>query len=92
MKKLLEQRPVTRVLGRIEGGQLIGQRNLVAAARDHVCEALSRGHLRQLHEGAEGRDDRREGIEIRIDREDLLETGDQEDPVVGLVHHRAALA
>jgi hypothetical protein len=64
----------------------------VAAARDDVRETLSRGDLRQLHERAEWRDDRREGIEIRIDPEDLLETGDQEDPVVGLVHYRAALA
>ena len=65
---------------------------LVATARDDVREVLSRGYLGQLYEGAEGCDDRREGIEIRIDREDLFEAGDQEDPVVGLAHHRAAPA
>lgn len=57
-----------------------------------VHDALSLGGLRQLHERAERRDDRREGIEIRVHCEDLFDAGEQEYAVVGLAHHRAELA
>ena len=66
--------------------------SLSAAAHDDVREALSLGGLRQPGERTERRDHRREGVVVRVHREDLLEAGDQEDAVVRLAHHRTELA
>ena len=72
------------VLRRVEGGQLVAERQLVAVGLDDLADVVAFEGNRELDEGTAHRVARREGTGVVVDGDGFLEAGHHEDPVVRL--------
>ena len=87
-----QQRTVIGVGRRVEGRQLVAERNLVAVLLDQFGDVVTLERDRKPRERAGHRDAGRERLGVVVDVDGLLPAGHHRDAVVVLPLHRALIA
>ena len=87
-----QQRPVIGVYRRIQGRQLIVERQFVAVLGDQFGDVVALERNREAGERSGDRRARRESLGVVVDGDGFVVTGDHHDVVMRLATHRALVA